>query len=538
MQSTHVGLAKETQSPRFQAILRVTSGRKKKAHDIKSFSHELNSKGVRPFPVWRSRAVGHMEEIMAAIRTKFDKQKEDVDADLGVFAGYLVTTLESTPESNKELRVGLEDLLVEARQCATMPASEFWLKCEGIVQKLDDKRQELPMGGLKQAHNRLLFILTRCNRLVQFRKESGYVEEHILGMHQLSDLGVYPEQMVEISRQQDLLREKEIQKINEKQNLAGKQDDQNSNSGADGVEVNTARSTDSTSSNFRMSSWKKLPSAAEKNRSLNNTPKAKGESKIQPKVYGDENAENLHSPSGQPASADRSALWGFWADHQCVTYDNSMICRICEVEIPVVHVEEHSRICTIADRCDLKGINVNLRLERVAESLEKILESWTPKSSVTPRAVADSARLSNSSRQEDLDEISQRCSDDMLDCVPRSQNTFSLDELNILNEMSMTNGTKDSSAGSLTPPSPATPRNSQVDLLLSGRKTISELENYQQINKLLDIARSVANVNVCGYSSLDFMIEQLDELKYVIQDRKADALVVETFGRRIEKLLQ
>ncbi|KAF3540120.1 hypothetical protein F2Q69_00025287 [Brassica cretica] len=34
------------------------------------------------------------------------------------------------------------------------------------------------------------------------------------------------------------------------------------------------------------------------------------------------------------------------------------------------------------------------------------------------------------------------------------------------------------------------------------------------------------------------MIEQLDELNYVIQDRKADALVVETFGRRIEKLLQ
>ncbi|XP_010483900.1 PREDICTED: probable serine/threonine protein kinase IRE [Camelina sativa] len=539
LESSHVGLAKETQSPRFQAILRVTSGRKKKPHDIKSFSHELNSKGVRPFPVWRSRAVGHMEEVMAAIRTKFDKQKEDVDADLGVFAGYLVTTLESTPESNKELRVGLEDLLVEARQCATMPASEFWLKCEGIVQKLDDKRQELPMGGLKQAHNRLLFILTRCNRLVQFRKESGYVEEHILGMHQLSDLGVYPEQMVEISRQQDLLREKEIQKINEKQTLAGKEDnlDQNSSSGADGVEVNTARSTDSASS-IRMSSWKKLPSAAEKNRSANNTPKAKGESKIQPKVYGDENAENLHSPSGQPASADRSALWGFWADHQCVTYDNSMICRICEVEIPVVHVEEHSRICTIADRCDLKGINVNLRLERVAESLEKILESWTPKNSITPRAVADSAKLSTSIRHEDLDEITQRCSVDMLHCVPRSENTFSLDDLTVLNEASMANGTKDSSAGSLTPPSPATPRTSQVDLLLSGRKTISELENYQQINKLLEIARSVANVNVCGYSSLDFMIEQLDELKYVIQDRKADALVVETFGRRIEKLLQ
>ncbi|KAE8678319.1 hypothetical protein F3Y22_tig00111427pilonHSYRG00439 [Hibiscus syriacus] len=32
--------------------------------------------------------------------------------------------------------------------------------------------------------------------------------------------------------------------------------------------------------------------------------------------------------------------------------------------------------------------------------------------------------------------------------------------------------------------------------------------------------------------------ERLDELKYAIQDGKADALVVETFGRRIEKLLQ
>lgn len=262
---------------------------------------------------------------MAAIRTKFERQKEDVDADLGVFSGYLVTTLETTPETNKELRMGLVDLLIEARLCATMLAGEFWVKCEGIVQKLDDKRQELPMGGLKQAHNRLLFILTRCNRLVQFRKESGYVEEHILKMHQLSDVGVYPEQMVEISRKQDLLREIQMKSL-----------DQNASSGFDENEVNTAKSNDTASSNFRMSSWKKLPSAAAKNHSANTTPKAaKGESQIQPTVYVDENAEALHSPSGQPGND----MWGFWADRQCMTYDNSMICRICEVEIPVVHVE-------------------------------------------------------------------------------------------------------------------------------------------------------------------------------------------------------
>lgn len=59
-----------------------------------------------------------------------------------------------------------------------------------------------------------------------------------------------------------------------------------------------------------------------------------------------------------------------------------------------------------------------------------------------------------------------------------------------------------------------------------------------QIHKLLDTARSVANANDCDYSTLEYMLERLDELKYAIQDRKADALVVETFGRRIEKLLQ
>lgn len=59
-----------------------------------------------------------------------------------------------------------------------------------------------------------------------------------------------------------------------------------------------------------------------------------------------------------------------------------------------------------------------------------------------------------------------------------------------------------------------------------------------QIKKLLDIARSIARVNKHDYSTLEYMIDRLEDLKYSIQDRKVDALVVETFGRRIEKLLQ
>lgn len=53
---------KESESPRFQAILRVTSApRKRYPADIKSFSHELNSKGVRPFPLWKRRGLNNLE---------------------------------------------------------------------------------------------------------------------------------------------------------------------------------------------------------------------------------------------------------------------------------------------------------------------------------------------------------------------------------------------------------------------------------------------------------------------------------------------
>ncbi|KAL6997855.1 non-specific serine,threonine protein kinase [Sarracenia purpurea var. burkii] len=190
----HAAFAKEVQSPRFQAILRVTSGRKKRAPDIKSFIHELNSKGVRPFPFWKSRVFGHMEEIMVMIRAKFERLKEEVNSDLGIFAGDLVGILEKFLDPQPEWKESLEDLLVTARLYAKMPQSEFWFKCERIVQNLDDRRQELPMGTLEQVYTRLLFILTRCTRLVQFQKESGYDEDRIMGLHQLSDLGVYPEQ--------------------------------------------------------------------------------------------------------------------------------------------------------------------------------------------------------------------------------------------------------------------------------------------------------------------------------------------------------
>ncbi|CAL0329446.1 unnamed protein product [Lupinus luteus] len=559
------------QSPRFQAILRLTSGRKKRQNDIKSFSHELNSKGVRPFPIWKHRAFGHMEEVRAAVRAKFEKLKEEVDSDLGSFAGDLVGILEKISGTHPEWKESLEDLLVVARQCAKMSPTEFWIKCETIVQNLDDKRQELPVGILKQAHTRLLFILTRCTRLVQFQKESGYEQDHILGLHQLSDLGVYSEQNFHAASQQtfsvplpsghdQMMAEKQSQKTrsNEKDKLVVKktQVDQLVSEANDNA-VSPAKSNESTPSSYRMSSWRKLPSAAEKKRKDKDTVEFPPKGELDQLIVKDGNAENLddsscHPEHSEPSSRTRKVSWGFWGDQQNLTYEDSMICRICEVEIPIVHVEEHSRICTIADRCDLKGLTVSDRLERVSDTIERILESWTPKSTDAPGESFEGARVSTSSLHEELNELSLernnlswRGSDENIESTLDADSTFVMDDLNLSSECEARNclkpdhSTKVSSAGSLTPRSPlVTPRTSQIEMLLSGRRTLSELESYDQIHKLVEIARAVANVNNCDYSALEYMLDRLEDLKYAIQDRKVDALIVETFGRRIEKLLQ
>lgn len=463
---------------------------------------------------------------MVAIRAKFEKLKEEVNGDLGLLAGDLVGILEKASDTHPEWKESLEDLLVIARKCATMSPSEFWVKCESIVQNLDDRRQELPMGILKQAHTRLLFILTRCSRLVQFQKESGYEQDHILGLHQLSDLGVYPEQILEAVQQhygdpltgRNVVNEKQRKKTHgqEQGSQILKQDQDDEHSGeTENVEVSTAKSADSNTSGYRMSSWKKLPSGAGRNRKGSDAADTPSKEKSEPfrtedetKAGSDDGTENLDAPSHLPSSEAPKASWGFWGDLQHVTYENSMICRICEVEIPVVHVEEHSRICTIADRCDLKGLTVNERLERVAETLEKIMDSCTPKS--TPRSI-DSPRGSPevsrgfiTSMNDDLNEMSpktislpRQCSEDILERVSEAENAFVMEDLNVLPEISCDKsstqtvpdvGTKTSSTGSLTPRSPLlTPRTSQIELLLSGHRTLTELQNSQQVSCYINL---------------------------------------------------
>lgn len=59
-----------------------------------------------------------------------------------------------------------------------------------------------------------------------------------------------------------------------------------------------------------------------------------------------------------------------------------------------------------------------------------------------------------------------------------------------------------------------------------------------QMNELADIARCVANTPLDDDRSMPYLLTCLEDLRVVIDRRKFDALTVETFGTRIEKLIR
>ncbi|XP_020589505.1 probable serine/threonine protein kinase IRE isoform X2 [Phalaenopsis equestris] len=507
--------AKEMQSPRFRAIIRATSGRRKRySTDVKSFSHELNTK-----------------DIMKVIKSKFKLLKEEVNAELGVYAGDLVGILDKATEEHSEWREPLEDLLVISQKCAEMSPDEFWVKCEGIVQNLDDRRHELPMGTLKQVHTRILFILTRCTRLLQFQKEGAYgEEEHVLGLHQFSDLGFYPDQSDSGQALKNQITAKDIKekimraKIQEKR-VSLSHLNQYSTGGAE-----------SPASRDRISSWKKLPSPAEKNQKKEEAEVDDFQLKKLPslelpertKLDIDEKIEVCKS-SEMPTKSSADIIIQDTRSETVFDGKRMIICRICDFEIPTMHAEGHFKVCTIADRCDSKGLSVDERLLKLAEIIEKILDQCKLKGPEEVSGVGDSCKS-----EEFNGPISTRnneqSSTNAGQCLPNpSSSSTGRRDLGILA----------SSSESISPQSPLmTPQTSLLNFVSTDNIAFHEYENFQQIQSLLDIVRCIESVRSCDYTSLDYLSTCLERLNGIIGDRLLDGLIIETFGRRIEKLLQ
>ncbi|KAF5734576.1 hypothetical protein HS088_TW15G00068 [Tripterygium wilfordii] len=365
---------KESESSRFQAILRVTSSapRKRFPGDIKSFSHELNSKGVRPFPfLWKPRGLNKLEEILVVIRGKFDKAKEEVNADLAIFTADLVGILEKNADSHPDWQETIEDLLVLARSCAMTSPGEFWLQCEGIVQELDDRRQELPPGMLKQLHTRMLFILTRCTRLLQFHKESGLGEDdHIFQLRQSRVLHS-ADKRIPPGKSYDAAKASKAasawKSYSQEQHCLDWRGDHMASRSGNFVSLAADVTPDDLESPVgrdQMSSWKKLPSPGVKSTKEVALLNEQNDVKVEPLKTAATRKEvsdvdlTASKPSELPPTKDShehsskhryKVSWGYCGDQPIVSDGSSIICRISEEEVPTLHVEDHSRICAIAD---------------------------------------------------------------------------------------------------------------------------------------------------------------------------------------------
>jgi len=119
-----------------------------------------------------------IQELLGSLNSKFDDVKETVNAELAGFAGDVRDALETG--SLSKAHETAEDLLTLSLECIEMTPFDFRENCESIVQNLAEKRQQCQAGLVKQLLTRMLFILTRCTRLLQFQKDSGPIDEDSL----------------------------------------------------------------------------------------------------------------------------------------------------------------------------------------------------------------------------------------------------------------------------------------------------------------------------------------------------------------------
>jgi hypothetical protein len=317
-----------------------------------------------------------------------------------------------------------------------------------------------------------------------------------------------------------------------------------------------------------MSSWKRLPSPASKGVQEAAVSKEQNDRKVEPPqvvkklvaISDDMAVAKLPEVSSAKASQEHMSKnrhnisWGYWGHQSCISEESSIICRICEEEIPTTHVEDHSRICALADKYDQKGVGVDERLMAVAVTLEKITDNVIQKDSLAAVESPEGMKISNASLTEELDVLSPKLSDwsrrgseDMLDCFPETDNSVFMDDMGCLPSMSCRTrfgpksdqGMATSSAGSMTPRSPIpTPRPDPIELLLEGKGTFHDQDDFPQMSELADIARCAANAIPVDDQSIQLLLSCLEDLRVVIDRRKFDALIVETFGTRIEKLIQ
>ncbi|XP_078441696.1 protein kinase superfamily protein isoform X2 [Wolffia australiana] len=478
------GFSNDGQFVDFKDVQGNRSAYQRKVPDTKkSFSHELGPRGgIRPSHP-RAHSYSDLKELVGSFSSKCHDAKEVVNVELALFARDLSEILQKDPVI--EIVHPVENLLHLARNCMEMSCDEFQESCEGIVQELAEKRLSCQVDVLKQLLTRMLFILTRCTRLMQFQKDGGAINEDSL--HKLKwCLERVPSVEMGWSKKPEIAPMRQHQ-----------------------YSVITEAESDTTDSN--------------------GTCGANGE--YHPKVAG----------------LPKSILDSLPEHEESLDEVDSVICRICEEDVPTTSLESHSYICAYADKCDVDGVDLDDRLGRLSEILEQIGESYAQNidlvcSSPEISRVQNHNSVNRSiSQSPKVLEWHSKGLQGMFEDLHEMDTAF-LDE-SIISNLSGLKGHLNmrlaSSNDNMTSASSnSTPRASHFDLFWLEQGNTSHAEDANQINKLAEIARRVESIDFKMEGAVEILDICMQNLRKILCQSKIKALVVDTFGNRLRNLLE
>ncbi|KAH7675348.1 Non-specific serine/threonine protein kinase protein [Dioscorea alata] len=487
----------------------------------KSFSHELGPKGgIRPTPV-RAHSYSDLRELLGSLHSELDAVKQAVDADLTAFAWDVTVALEK--DSLSTARETAEDLLNISQQCREMTCSQFRDNCERIVQSLAERRHECQIGLVKQFVTRMLFILTRFARLLQFQKDSGSINDDSFDKFKqcLESVPAVETNWLPKSGN-SACRLDNVVKLNHLSNH-NTRIMKWENSSKNSLETQNESLIDSTDNCVTDSDSCDLSYERRKLMIFNHQEAFSN---------GHKNDYDLPEELASEASLDSLDEQG-----DSKGFD-SVICRICEENVPTSHLESHSYICAYADKCDLEGLDVDERLINNAEILEQIVESYNQGSRV-PYSSSDilkmqilSTAVGSEGHSPKVQEWHNKGTEGMFEDIHEMDTAF-IDEFHTAK---FGHCRPVSSNGSMTPTT--TPTSSHFDLYWLEHNNPSEPEDVTQINELADIARRVAGVDIAKEGASKTLDMCLLDLMDILQNKKLKALVIDTFGGRIKLLLR
>ncbi|WCJ35156.1 Protein kinase superfamily protein [Euphorbia peplus] len=516
---------------------------------LKSFSHELGPKGgITRHAYPRAHSSSDLKVLLGSLDSRFDAVKEVVNAELANFVCEVVDVLDKIDSSLQEELIMAEDLLILAQLCMDMTCSQFRVKCELYVQDLTEKRQRCRYGLLKWLFTRMLFILTRCTRLLQFQKDSDHIDEKSLrkfkkclesvpsvDMNWVVDNGIDDSDLSNSLNQKDDL----------KQRVQG----QNTISSIPETTCHSSKEPDDQcglTSRKDMTLEQKLSSQKLNNETLS---QVKHLCQVDKSSIRKSMNDSIFSLNEHEQCLDKS----FQEQEQLLDESelDTVICRICEHDVPISHLESHSYICAYADKCDLKSLVIDERLSNLADILEQIVESRSMNfhpSCESPENIRSQPTNSVTLAEVYSPKISEwrnKGVEGMFDDIHEMETAYIEDShmpsVSLKGHLGirLCNNGAHSSSGSMTSVSSTnTPRAGHFDSFWVERNSPSELEDVQQMIDLADIARCVSNTDVSRKESEDFLVACMQDLQDVLRHSKLKALVIDTFGGRIENLIR